>query len=337
MTLKPHLTFFCELESQPLQSLFSDLKRIEELRALDAGISLGLIDLSDERAVVVRMLNQAGIPVTAWLLLPKEQGYWFNLDNADQAKTRYADFKRWSTAHDLSFAGIGLDIEPDINLMTGLFSNWQAGLGVLLPRLLNWRKAAEAAAAYRQLVERICNDGYFVESYQFPMVADERKAGSVTLQRLFRTVDLSVDREVFMLYTSFFRPYGPAILSSYASDAGGIGVGNVGGGVKIEGVEEPAYLNWPELQRDLLLSARHSEWVYIFSLEGCVQQGFMPRLLEFDWNQPVEPPSEAGRRVGYVRTALRALLWMTVHPGAILASAAGLLWIFSALRRKHKS
>ncbi len=331
----PQLTFFCELEAQSLQVLFNDQQRIEELHALSAGISLGLIDLSTERAAVVRALNQADIPVTAWLLLPKEQGYWFNLDNAPEAAARYEEFRQWSAEQDLRFNGVGLDIEPDINLMTALFQNWQAGLRALLPRLMNVRKTAEAANAYRRLVGRICADGYFVESYQFPMLADERKAGSVTLQRLFRTVDLPVDREVFMLYTSFFRPYGPAILSSYASDANGIGIGNVGGGVKIEGVNEPAYLNWRELQRDLLLAAHSSPWLYIFSLEGCVQQGFMMRLLDFDWNQAAVQPYEAARKVGRVRVALQSFLWLTAHPSAVFAGLLGLFWLVSSLRRKH--
>ncbi len=336
MALKPHLSFFCELEAQPLQALFSDPQLIQDLQSLEAGISLGMLDLNDERAEVVRSLSRAGIPVIAWLLLPKEQGYWFNLDNAPQAVARYAEFQRWSADKGLAFAGVGLDIEPDINLMSALLRDWQTGLRLLLPRLLNSGQAARAAQEYRCLVERICADGYFVESYQFPSVADERKAGSKALQHLFRTVDLPVDREVFMLYTSFFRPYGAAILASYAPDADAIGVGNAGGGVQIEGVAEPGYLNWSELQRDLLLSAQHTGWLYIFSLEGCMRQGFIPRLLDFDWTQPVTLPGQQLRRVQRVRAALRPLLWASAHPGAVLAGGAAVLWAVLTLRRKRR-
>src|SRR5512139_2662143 len=100
----PVMTFFCELESQPLESLFSNPQVIPDLQALNAGVSLGILDLSPERAEVVQRLNQSGIPVTAWLLLPKDQGYWFNSTNASQAARRYADFKVWTTEHNLKWS-----------------------------------------------------------------------------------------------------------------------------------------------------------------------------------------------------------------------------------------
>jgi len=40
----------------------------------------------------VRRLNAAGVPVVAWLLLPKEQGYWFNAENSGYALDRYEHF-----------------------------------------------------------------------------------------------------------------------------------------------------------------------------------------------------------------------------------------------------
>ena len=88
MTL-PRLTFFCELEPDPLQTLISE-STITCLVDLKAHLSLGILDLSDPRAEVVKRLNSAGVPVTAWLLLPEEQGYWFNLDNVAQATAQMA-------------------------------------------------------------------------------------------------------------------------------------------------------------------------------------------------------------------------------------------------------
>lgn len=77
----PRITFFCELDPHPLQDLF-DQRLVNDLLDLHASLSLGIIDLSPQRAQVVQRLNQAGVPVIAWLLLPKDEGYWFNLDNA---------------------------------------------------------------------------------------------------------------------------------------------------------------------------------------------------------------------------------------------------------------
>src|SRR5690349_3965161 len=113
----PDLTLACELESQPLQELFARPEVIDFLQATHSTVSLGILDLSEQRAAVVKYLNQSEVPVTAWLLLPKDQGYWFNLDNYPQALARYESFKRWSDEHGLQWARIGLDIEPDLREM----------------------------------------------------------------------------------------------------------------------------------------------------------------------------------------------------------------------------
>ena len=84
------------------------------------------------------------MPVIAWLLLPKEQGYWFNLYNAPQAAARYEEFKDWTAKHDLFWDGVGLDIEPDINEMVQLAArNWGALPGILR-RMIDFRTQREA-------------------------------------------------------------------------------------------------------------------------------------------------------------------------------------------------
>ena len=74
----PELTFFTELSPGDLTELFKGRFVIDDLQALDAALSLAIIDFSEERAAVVKRLNEAGVPVIAWLLLPEEEGYWFN-------------------------------------------------------------------------------------------------------------------------------------------------------------------------------------------------------------------------------------------------------------------
>src|SRR5580704_798687 len=69
---RPQLNFACQLETAALQSLFSDPDVIRDVRRLNAGITISLIDLSPGRAQVVRQLNSAGVPVSAWLALPSE-------------------------------------------------------------------------------------------------------------------------------------------------------------------------------------------------------------------------------------------------------------------------
>ena len=326
------LTFGCELSTEELQDLFADPEVMDALVELEAGVSLGLLELSAGRAAVVRQLNAAGVPVIAWQLLPQEQGYWFNVDNAPQATARYAEFRAWTAEHDLRWAGIGVDVEPGFAEMQQLLGDerWR-----LLPRLLgrafNGERVRRAQANYAALLTQMRADGFPVESYQFPFIVDERKAGSTLLQRMFGLVDLQPDREVLMLYTSFAPGIGPAILWSYAPDAQGIAIGITGGGVEPEGLAAP--LNWQEFTRDLLLAGHWHDDLFVYSLEGCVRQGFLSQLRGFDWNQTVTPPTKATRSVVGLRSVLQAVLWTSAHPALAFVGLLGLVWLLARLPR----
>ncbi len=297
----PRLTFFCELGAEPLQALFAEPAVTEYLVAMSACVSLGLLDFTPERAAVVRRLSQAGIPVIAWQLLPAEQGYWFNQDNAPQAAARYTAFREWTEGHHLRWDGVGLDIEPDIHELQRLLAGGWRRLPALLPRLRRGERLRQAQAEYGALVARIRADGYRVDTYQMPFIVDERQAGSTLLQRLLGVVDLPADREVLMLYSSFLRPHGAGALCSYGAQTRAIAVGSTGGGVELPGLSEVPPLSWDEFSRDLRLARRRSADLHVFSLEGCVRQGFLPRLRDFDWEAPVEAPRKAARRVRLVR------------------------------------
>ena len=203
--MKPRLTFFCELDPEPLAALMTK-PLLDQLRSLDASVSLGLIDLSAERARVVKRLNRAGIPVIAWLLLPKNEGYWFNTANWLPAARRYGALTTWTAENGLRWAGVGLDIETDIGEMRQLLADPLKLAPVLLRRLVDTRQLDRAQAAYTALVQAIRADGYPVDSYTMPLLVDERRAGSRLLRRLAGWVDLPVDREVLMLYSSFTAP-----------------------------------------------------------------------------------------------------------------------------------
>lgn len=327
----PHLTFFCELDPGALTALFERPDLVDDLRAMNAGISLGLIDLSPERADVVQRLNRAGIPVTAWLLLPREAGYWFNLDNAAAARARYENFRRWTADHGLSWARVGLDIETDIREVERQESAPWAALLSQLGRAIQGERLRQGLAQYRDLLAQIQADGYFVESYQTPPIVDERLAGSTLLQRLFGLVDLAVDREVLMLYTSLLGGR-TGMLWSYAADSQAIAVGSTGGGV-----DTLPKLGWDELARDLLLAHCWTDELYIFSLEGCVQRDYLARLRDFDWSQPVSVPFGQAGRIDQIRRLGRAGLWVAGHPAALLAIPA-LVGAWRLLRpRDHKS
>ena len=48
------------------------------------------------------------------------------------------------------------------------------------------------------------------------------------LQRLAGLVEVTTDREIWMLYSSFLRSVGPGMIWSYGPQAGAIAVGSTG-------------------------------------------------------------------------------------------------------------
>jgi len=320
-TSRPRITFFTELEKKPLVRLFSDPRVIDQIVALNAGVSIGILDFSPERASVVRELNARGVPLVAWQLLPKEQGYWYSLDSASFAAARYRQFTAWSSREGLQWDAIGIDIEPHIDEFRELLTyNWRT-LFSLVKRL--WSDSllfGDSRAIYESLVARMQSDGYSVQSYELFFMADERLAGSSLLSRLLGVAPTPADKRVGMLYSSLFRPIGVGLLRVYAKSFDSVAVGITGGGVQLEGLEEKDPMTWGELARDLRISRRLCDDIHIFSLEGCVTHNHMDRLVTFDW--------DGDRRGAPVWTALLAaarlvgcgLLWLFAHPKSVLVA-----------------
>jgi hypothetical protein len=332
----PNLTFFCELESQFLKDFFDNVDILRDLTALNASVSLSVQDLSDERAATVKKLNDAHVPVTAWLLLPRDDGYYFNIDNASMATDRYQEFIHWTNKHGLRWSAIGLDIEPDLRLLLRLVQGKWRALWKELPQLLvnafNRRRFWNARRAFTDLIDQIHSDGYLVECYQFPVLEDERRVRSTLLQRLSGIVEIPADREVWMLYSSFSKRRSPGYLWSYASQAQAIGVGSTGGGMDADTFQWPP-LEWDELARDLRLAWHWTNQLYIFSLEGCARKGYLKRLQSMVWDQPIFFPVEAAEPVNVRRRALQSFLLLNKYWLVILSVLFGGFALVVAIQR----
>jgi hypothetical protein len=175
--------------------MLSEPGAVAALIELKAGIALALPDLTADRASLVRELNRDGVPVTAWLTLPPEQGYYLNASNGRQAEVRFADFEKWTTLNRLRWAEIGLDIEPNIQDFATLRqgSKWHLFL-TLLEHYFDMRRIRETKYTDGALIQEIRSHGYPVETYQFPFIADERAVRSSVLERLTGIVDIRGDR-----------------------------------------------------------------------------------------------------------------------------------------------
>lgn len=273
---------------------------ISNLRDLHAGVAVALTDLSADRAQVVRELNDAGIPVTAWLLLPPDEGYYFNAANAREAAPLFSDFERWTAEYHLRWTAVGLDLEPSVQELATLrqASWWRAG-AALIRRYFDAESVRRANAAYGRLIRNIQARHYTVQTYQLPLIAAERAAHTTLLERLLGLVDVRGDVEVLMLYTSFAGKVGSALIWRFGPEAQAIAIGVAGG---------PSGLDWERFSRDALVAGHFSRLVGVYDLEGCVRQGFLPRLNAMKWDRVVTIPAPAVRRAILLHALLPAAL-----------------------------
>ena len=80
--------------------------------------------------------------------------------------------------------------------------------------------------------------------------------------------------------------------------------------------------------------ARHwSDELFVYSLEGCVWQGYLGRLRSFDWEQPVTLPKTVWL-AGALRTLLRGTLWASAHPWGVLGAVVATIWLISRWQRR---
>jgi hypothetical protein len=337
--MRPQLFFACELDTDSLESFFSDPTVTENLKELSAGVALAISDLSPGRAQVVHRLSQAGIPMIAWIVLPKDQGYYLNAGNAAEAGARFTDFEKWTADYGLRWDAVGLDIEPNFSDFAEMREHKLRFAATLLRRSFDTRRVASAREAYSALIRRIQSDGYAVETYQFVFIADERRVHSTLLERLFGIVDVrpvsgasetppkaatashgelanssrELSGEVLMIYTSFNHKAGAALIWKYGPEAQAIAVGSTApsGDPSVDAKFPP--LSWDEFSHNLIVASHFSRIVGVYNLEGCVRQGFLPRLSTLDWSQFVTISASSLRRAQHVRHVVETVIWTASH------------------------
>jgi hypothetical protein len=325
----PHLGFACcDHGVEQMQSLFAQPGVIGALKDLHATVAIPTLDLSPQRANTVRLLNQQGVPVVGWILLSKEDGFYLTADNIPQTIARVAEFERWTTDYGLRWAAVGLDIEPNFTDLKN--QRWHL-ITTLLSRSINSGRIERAHAAYSTLIGQLRSRGYSVQIYLMPYVPAQRSVHSAIPDRLLGTVDVSGDQDYLMLYTSNARPVGAGMIWSLGPHAAGIGIGSTDGDTAAGKGNGP--LDWNEFSRDLIVASHFTNQIGIYDLEGCVHQGFLPRLLTMDWSQSVVIPTESVRRAERFGFIARVVLWIASN--LIYLITAGVLLIALLLWRHH--
>ena len=320
----------CELPTSDLDSVFSNPAVISVLKDLHASLAVAVMDLSPGRARIVRQLNDAGIPVIAWILLSKEHGYYLNADNAPDAVARFAEFEKWTAEYGLRWAAVGLDIEPNFAEFQAIKEHEWRFASILVRHYFDFERVRRARETYATLIRLIQSRGYPVQTYQLPIVVGERHMHTTIAERLLGIVDVRGNVEVLMLYTSFAPALDSALIWKFGPDAQGIAVGSTAADPK------SAPLTWDEFSRDLIVATHFAPVVGVYSLEGCVQQGFLPRLKTMNWKQSVTIPAEAIKKVNRLGAIIEMALWIGSHllylVTAIFVMVVLLIW----RRRRRK-
>lgn len=334
----PVLSFFNETKGPELKKLFNNPSIIPTLIQLKAEIRMGMLDLSPERAEILKALNKAGVPVVAWLLLPEEKGYFFFTKNGYLAIERYQEIKNWADKEGIVFKGIGLDLELDMNDMKTFKTNKWKFFMSLPPRLYDKQQITDGHTTYQRLLEIIKKDGYPTESYYASFIKDETKNGTTSIQQLSGFLDVKVEKEIPMLYTSIMgNPYG--MLKVYGKDQNlkAVALGSTGGGI------DPSLpsLSWENLSHDLRLASQFADEIHIFSLEGAVWKGFLPKLINFDYNVPVTEKPKEVEAVKSIQSKVVMVSNILSHPtllfiGITLIIALIIWLIFKTLRFIYK-
>ncbi len=321
----PFIIFFTESHAEALDHLLHDETLLYELRQRGSGLALAIVHFDEALARVIRRLHTYGIYTVARLLLPTEDGGFFNLQNYPQAVEQYRAFHIWTQQQQLPVDAIGLDIEPPLielwNTQQWKMRDiarqlWLAHENVLYPA---------ARAAYTELIAEIRLDGYEVHTYQTPLMVDDRRAGTTLIQRALDVVDLPSDVEVLLFYRSLPLEHlhgtiGGALIASYGPAVDSIGIGMQRElPIPLFKNQSPYLTQQHDYIRDLLLAAEYTDTIYLYSLEACLHNGVFATLAEIDWGATPHIPVQQRVIVESVRSVLFGILLVARFSHMLLA------------------
>jgi hypothetical protein len=335
--VQPQLGFACcDQGIARMQALFAHPDVVADLKSLHAQVAVAIADFSPERAKVVRMLNQQQIPVIAGLMLQAKDGPYFNADDVAEAPAQIAAFEKWTHDNGLHWAAVGIDIEPNFGELAALRSHPWRLVTTLVPDAFDSKRVERAQEEYSALIRQIQSQGYSVETYTLPYGPVEQMVHTTVVDRLLGTVDVKGDENDLMIYTSYARPVGSAIIPDLGPDAQGIIVGITDGPPPSGSGFGP--LDWDEFSSDLIVASHFAHHLGVYNLEGCVQQGFLQRLTAMDWGRTVFISAASVSRAKRHVMAFAIALWILAHLLYFIAAIFLLaIWLFWRWRlRRHR-
>ncbi|MCC6215328.1 MAG: hypothetical protein IT376_10690 [Polyangiaceae bacterium] len=314
--------------------VWAELMGDDEVRdALPALAALGLrlqlalpaARLGDpELARLGRDAADQGVRIGAWLLLPREDGYWIHEGNVEAVDAAVRRLLAWrDSPGGLGFDTVSFDLEPAYAYSEALReaqrtdpSRWLS----LLREHLVPERFARARDALARTVDRVTAAGVRAHAVTYPLVLDQPAGSSAIEDALDVPVSGLAWSEVsFMVYETPFAQqagswFGPALIHDYARTAverfgerAGIDLGIVGEvGLGVDPGDR--YPDPDSLRADVaaaLAAGVRPEHVRVYSLAGLLAEGGVARWLGGGPPEPREPPPS--RAVRGLRNLVGAL------------------------------
>ena len=257
---------------------------------------------SAELESLLRAAAGEGVPVIAWLLLPEEDGYWFNEENLAEAREQVFAFIDWIEESRIPLKWLMFDMEMSLDKTHQM----EGGdlMGDIVPMLqanVDGEAFERSTAEFSRLVTDVKDRGYVVTAAAYPFVLDDLLDEDNEIQDAFNTpiVGVPFDEIYFMAYRTSYASLlgifpGPYLIYEYAREAkaafgskGIMGLGIIGtiGQVSDDGFTKPS-----QLVEDIAAArAGGNERVFIFSLDGMAASGKLEAWLDLDDTAPAKP------------------------------------------------
>jgi hypothetical protein len=157
---------------------------------------------------LVRKANSVGIPVSAWIVVPYEQGYWAYQGNAQAMFDAVKAWAEWKEANHLKFTSVAIDQEFSWQNLQTYIANVTSHDP---EKLTSWMRtnidpSAQCSAfhAYQELISWTHLQGIRITAAEAPMVADDFADGTLALQNALQITGSSpgYDQMYLMAYRS---------------------------------------------------------------------------------------------------------------------------------------
>jgi hypothetical protein len=202
-------------------------KALPLLSEFSAGVSASVPagSLTDENARAFRDIKAAGVELTFWPLLEREQGYFPNEANVPVYAEMVHNLVEWAESHDVLPAMVAVDLElpfEQISLLLGAERGSQAktALGMLRENL-DPERYREAKSGLIELNSWIQGRGIKTLVAVLPWVAVELFGTGETVQDMMETPVAGIDWDLIspMMYVSMFEGMTAGRISAFDTNS----------------------------------------------------------------------------------------------------------------------